>query len=240
MQERSRRDRTPRRSSNTHMQTAPDAFSHFDLAAMAKAESYKLLASIVMPRPIAWVTSRDAEGRLNVAPFSFFAIATADPPVVMISFGEAPDREEKDTLANIRARGEFVVNMVPEELAQQMNTTATNAPRGVDEAALAGLELAPSVMVDVPRLAGSPASMECRLLETLNFGGTSTLCLGRVLYVHVRTEAFADRERLYIDPAKMRLVGRMHGAGGYTTTRDLFHIERKSWPLDDNAAKKSE
>jgi len=95
------------------------------------------------------------------------------------------------------------------------------------------LELLPSAVVDVPRIAGSPASLECRLVETMNFGGSSTICLGRIVYVHVRTSAFEDVAKLHIDPDKMRLIGRMHGGGGYTTTRDVFHIERKSWPLKD-------
>jgi flavin reductase (DIM6/NTAB) family NADH-FMN oxidoreductase RutF len=209
----------------------PDNFSHFDLASLSQADTYKLLASVILPRPIAWVTSRDAAGVLNAAPFSFFNIVSSDPPIVAISFTKAPDREKKDSLANIQARGEFVVNMVPEELAEAMNITATNAPYGIDETQLAELEIAPSEIVDIPRIAGSPAAMECKLIETMNFGGASTICLGRVVYVHVRTSAFEDVEKLYIDPAKMKLIGRMHGTGGYTTTRDMFHIERKSWPL---------
>ena len=211
---------------NTH-----DTFSQFDINSMSTADSYKLLASTVLPRPIAWVVSRDAQGGVNAAPFSFFNIVSSDPPLVAISFSEAPDREGKDTLANIRARGEFVINMVPEELADAMNTTATNAPRGVDETQLAGLELAQCAVVDVPRIAGSPVAFECKLVETMNFGGTSTIGLGRIVYAHVRTSAFEDVARLHIDPAQMRLIGRMHGGGGYATTRDVFTIERKSWPL---------
>jgi flavin reductase (DIM6/NTAB) family NADH-FMN oxidoreductase RutF len=215
----------------TGMSTALDNFSHFDLAITSHADSYKLLASIILPRPIAWITSRDANGILNAAPFSFFNIVSSDPPIVAISFTRAIDRETKDSLANILARGEFVVNMVPEELAEQMNITATNAPVGIDETRLADLDLLPSSVVDVPRIAGSPAAMECKLIETLNFGGASTICLARVVYVHVRTDAFDDISKLHIEPARMRLIGRMHGGGGYTTTRDIFHIERKSWPL---------
>jgi flavin reductase (DIM6/NTAB) family NADH-FMN oxidoreductase RutF len=209
----------------------PDAFSHFDLSTLSKPDSYKLLASVVMPRPIAWVVSRDTAGTINAAPFSFFNIASADPPVAMISFAGPPDREVKDTLANIRARGEFVINMVPEELAQAMNLTAINAPAGTDEAALAGLELIPCTLVDIPRIAASPVAFECHLLETLNFGGASTLCLGRILQVHIRTSAFADLARLHIDPGQLRLIGRMGGAGVYTTTRDRFNIDRLTWPL---------
>jgi flavin reductase (DIM6/NTAB) family NADH-FMN oxidoreductase RutF len=208
-----------------------DSFSHFDVADLSKPDVYKLLASTILPRPIAWVTSHDQEGVLNAAPFSFFNVVASDPPVLAISFSGAPDRDGKDTLHNIQARHEFVVNMVPEELGEAMNITATNAPRGVDEADLAGLETVASVKVAVPRLAGSPVAMECELIQTLNFGGSSTILLGRVVYFHVKTEAFSNLERLHIDPSKLRLIGRMAGAGGYTTTRDMFHIERKAWPL---------
>ena len=208
-----------------------DAFSHFNLAELSQGDAYKLLASTIMPRPIAWIVSKDDRGRLNAAPFSFFNIVSSDPPLIAVSFSAASDREMKDTLSNIRQRGEFVVNLVPEELAEAMNTTATNAPRGTDETRLAGLELAPSVKIDVARLAGSPVALECTLFQTLTPGATSVICLARIVYVHVRTAAFTDLARLHIDPAELRLVGRMHGAGGYCTTRDLFTLQRKNWPL---------
>jgi flavin reductase (DIM6/NTAB) family NADH-FMN oxidoreductase RutF len=208
-----------------------DGFAHFDLAAMSKADGYKLLASVILPRPIAWVVSKDAEGTLNAAPFSFFNILSADPPMVAIGFSAAPDRDRKDTLANIRSKGEFVVNLVPEELAQAMNVTATNAPKGMDETQLAALDLVPSEAVDVPRIAGSPVALECSLWQVIEPGGTSSIALAKVVYVHVRETAFADRTRLHIDPSQMRLIGRMHGGGGYCTTKDVFHIDRMGWPL---------
>src|SRR6201995_3289612 len=124
-----------------------DNFSHFDLAAMPKPDAYKLLASLIIPRPIAWIGPRALAGTLNAAPFSFFNILSADPPLVAISFSAAPDREGKDTLSNIRQHPDFVINMVPEELAPEMNITATNAPRGTDETRLAGLDLAPSTVI---------------------------------------------------------------------------------------------
>lgn len=198
---------------------------------MSKGDVYKLLASVILPRPIAWVVTKDDAGALNAAPFSFFNVLSSDPPLIAIAFSAAPDREGKDSLHHIRRRKEFVVNMVPEELAEAMNITASNAPRGTDETALAGLELAASKVVDVPRIAGSPVALECRLFETIEPGGSTTILLGRVVYVHVRTSAFENPERLHIDPAQMRLIGRMHGGGGYCTTRDVFYIERKSWPL---------
>jgi flavin reductase (DIM6/NTAB) family NADH-FMN oxidoreductase RutF len=209
-----------------------DGFEHFDLGTMAKADVYKVLASVILPRPIAWIVSRDAAGGLNAAPFSFFNIVSSDPPIVAISFSAAPDREGKDTLANIRTRGEFVVNMVPEELAEAMNVTATNAPRGTDETQMAGLDLSPCKLVDVPRIEGSPVALECRVFEFIEPGGASTILLARIVYAHVRTSTFENVARLHIDPAQMRLIGRMHGAGGYCTTRDVFTIERKSWPVE--------
>ncbi|MBW4040390.1 MAG: flavin reductase family protein [Acidobacteria bacterium] len=212
-----------------------DGFAHFDLAAMSKADGYKLLASVILPRPIAWVVSKDVAGVLNAAPFSFFNILSADPPMVAIGFSAAPDRDGKDTLGNIRAKGEFVVNLVPEELAQAMNVTATNAPRGTDETRLAGLELAACEEVDVPRIVASPVALECRLWQVIEPGGTSSIALAKVVRVHVRATAFEDLARLYVDPSQMRLIGRMHGGGGYCTTRDVFNIDRLSWPLAGKA-----
>jgi flavin reductase (DIM6/NTAB) family NADH-FMN oxidoreductase RutF len=213
------------------MPLAVKEFSHFDIEAMPKSDSYKLLASVIMPRPIAWVVSRAEDGSINAAPFSFFNILSADPPLVAISFSEAPDRTGKDTLAHIRANGEFVVNLVSEELAEAMNITATNAPRGTDETKLAGLELTSSAAVDVPRIAASPVALECRLFQVIEPGGSNTIVLGRILYAHVLTEAFQDLAKLYVDPHQLRLIGRMHGSGGYCTTRDIFTIARKTWPL---------
>jgi flavin reductase (DIM6/NTAB) family NADH-FMN oxidoreductase RutF len=212
-----------------------DGFSHFDLASLSQADGYKLLASVILPRPIAWVVTRASEGTgegaLNAAPFSFFNIISTDPPLVAISFAKAPDREGKDTLVHIRERHEFVVNLVSEELADAMNLTATNAPRGVDEIKLAGLEVVPSAIINVPRIAASPVALECKLFQIIEPGGSSVIVLGRIAYVHVLAEAFTDLANLYVDPSKLRLIGRMHGVGGYTTTRDIFTIIRKSWPL---------
>jgi len=206
-----------------------DAFAHFDLATMPKGDVYKLLAATILPRPIAWIVSRDADHRINAAPFSFFNILASDPPIVAIGFSSAPDREGKDTLANIRATGTFVINLVPQELAAEMNVTATNAPRGTDETQLAGLAMAPCSVVDVPRIAASPVALECQLWQQLEPGGTGTIVLARVLYAHVRESAFLDRARLHIDTTQLRLIGRMAGTGGYTTTKDTFEIDRKAW-----------
>jgi flavin reductase (DIM6/NTAB) family NADH-FMN oxidoreductase RutF len=227
----SRRDAKPfSRISTPVSETAPDTFSHFDLTTLKPSDTYKLLASLVLPRPIAWITSLDAAGTLNVAPFSFFNVLSSDPPVLAVGFSAAPDREGKDTFANITARRQFVVNMVPEELADAMNLTATNVPRGTSETEFADLDLAPTG-IDIPRLAGSPASFECRLMQTIFPGPKTAIVLAEVLAAHVRTEAFSDLERLHLDSAKLRLVGRMESPNAYVTTRDLFRIDRKNWPL---------
>jgi flavin reductase (DIM6/NTAB) family NADH-FMN oxidoreductase RutF len=209
--------------------TTAGGFAHFDLAVMPKGDVYKLLAATILPRPIAWIVSRDTDHRINAAPFSFFNILASDPPIVAIGFSSAPDREGKDTLANIRATGTFVINLVPEELATEMNVTATNAPRGTDETQLAGLAMAPCSVVDVPRIAASPVALECQLWQQLEPGGTGTIVLAKVLYAHVRESAFLDLSRLHIDTAQLRLIGRMAGTGGYTTTSGLFEIDRKAW-----------
>lgn len=210
-------------------------YSRFNLADMSKGNSYKLIASLVMPRPIAWITSVDAAGTVNAAPYSFFNLLAADPPLAAVGFSAASDREGKDTLANVRATGELVINLVSEEQAGAMNVTAVNAPRGTDESALAGLATAPSTQVKPPRIAEAPVSLECRTFQLVEPSASSTILLAQILEVHVRRDAFADEARLHIDPHALRLIGRMHGGGGYCTTRDLFELDRPTWPkISDN------
>ncbi len=214
------------------LMTDTQTYSSFDISRMSAGNSYKLLASLVMPRPIAWITTIDPDGVANAAPFSFFNLVSADPPLAAIGFSGASDRQSKDTLVNIRATGELVINLVSEELAQAMNITATPAPRGTDEIALAGLARAASVQVRPSRIAASPASFECRTFQFIEPGGGSTILLAQVVHVHVRSDAFENEARLHIDPAVLKLVGRMHGGGGYCTTRDLFELDRLSWPIE--------
>ena len=208
---------------------AAEAFRSFDLGSMGPGDGYKLLASLIMPRPIAWVVTEDARGVRNAAPYSFFNIVSADPPLVAISFSAASDRDGKDSLANVLATRELVVNLVSEELAEAMNRTAIDAPRGVDETELAELAMVPSVRVAPPRIAESPAAFECELFQVIEPGGSSTIVLARILMAHVRASAFLDEARLHVDPNQLRLIGRMHGGGGYCRTRELFEIERERW-----------
>jgi flavin reductase (DIM6/NTAB) family NADH-FMN oxidoreductase RutF len=206
----------------------------FDFAAIAPRERYKLLVSTIVPRPIAWIVSQDLHGQLNAAPFSFFNAFAGDPPVVGIGIGSHDPGRPKDTRRNIRETGQFVVNLVSEEAAEVMNITAIEFERGISEPSEAGLTTVPSVQVKPPRIAESPVSMECELMQIIDLGPEQSLVLGRVLAMHVRDEAVIDPVKHHIDTPKLKLIGRMHGAGWYARTSDLFkmdRIPRENWKL---------
>ena len=201
----------------------------FDLEALAPDARYRLLAASVVPRPIAWITSQDADGLINAAPFSFFNVFSADPPILGVGIGdrEPPDGDvPKDTKANIRATGQFVVNLVDEAVANAMNRTATAFPHEVGEVDRLGLGTVASARVRPPRLAASPASLECVLHGEVRLGPGSSLILGRVLHMHVRDELVEDAGRQRLATERMAPIGRMHGAGHYARTTDLFRIDR--------------
>ncbi|RIH86987.1 Flavin reductase like domain protein [Calidithermus terrae] len=200
----------------------------FDFARLKPQERYKLLTALVVPRPIAWVTTLNPDGSVNAAPFSFFNVMGSDPGVLVISVGNHGRARPKDTAANIRRSGFFVVQMVSEELAEAMNLTATEFPEGVSEVAVAGLELAPSAQVPVPRIARAPAGFECKLHSVLEIG-RNRLVIGEVLHAFVQDEFIADAERYHVKTEALRLIGRMHGRGGYTRTREIFEMPRVSY-----------
>lgn len=198
----------------------------FDFATISPKERYKLLVSTVVPRPIAWIVSQNIEGKLNAAPFSFFNAFAGDPPVVGIGIGSHQPGRAKDTRRNIRETKQFVVNLVSEEIAEAMNITAIEFEPGINELVQAGLTTTPSLHVKPPRIAESPVSMECELMQIVELGTESGLVLGRVLAMHVRDEAVLDAEKHYIDTPSLKLIGRMHGAGWYARTSDLFQMDR--------------
>ena len=197
-----------------------------DLDQLTPGDRYKLLISVVVPRPIAFTTTLDTEGRVNAAPFSFFNVMGYDPPIVMLAPSNRPDGTPKDTALNIRATRAFVVNVVDEALAEAMNVAATPFPRGTNELDEAGLTTAPSVQVAVPRIAEAPVSLECREVMTLNLGRTR-IVLGEVLHLHLRDDLL-DLERMRVHTDRLHAVGRMHGGGWYTRTSDLFRMDRIS------------
>lgn len=190
------------------------------------SDIYRLMLRTVVPRPIAWVSSMSAAGAVNLAPYSFFNAVSADPPTVCFAPGRHPDGTKKDTLRNVEETREFVVNVVTEALAEQMNITATEYPYGVDEFGEAGLTTAPSERVKPPRVAESPVSYECELRDVIYLGrggGGNALVIGEAVLIHVHDDVLVDGK---VDPGRLRAVGRM-GAMDYTTTRDRFTMVRK-------------
>ena len=157
-------------------------------------------------------------------------------PTVGISIGNRAPGQPKDTLANIQATGEFVVNLVSRDNAEAMNKTATEFPPGVDELAMAGLTRLPSVKITPPRIAESPVAFECKLFQTIPLGPGNTLVLGHVVAMHVRDDVVLDALNHYIDTPKLDLIGRMHGSGWYSRTTERFEMPRipvGEWTVKD-------
>lgn len=199
----------------------------FDFAALSADSVYKLLVSTVVPRPIAWVTTLDTEGRVNAAPYSFFNVMGNDPPVVCIGIG--PKKGElKDTGTNIRRTGQFVVNLVSEDTVRAMNITAIDVDPGVDGLAMAKLTPLDSTTVAPPRIAESPVALECERLAVVELGNGRAVVMGKVLAMHVRDDCVLDPAKCYIDTPKLGLIGRMHGRGWYARTTDRIEIPRIS------------
>src|ERR1019366_4363575 len=160
--------------------------SGFLLRDLSPHDRYKLLCGVVVPRPIALVTTLDANGAVNAAPFSFFNVFSEDPPLVVLGLQHKADRTPKDTTRNIHRDGEFVVHMVDEALASAMNDCAVDFPAGESEVAATGLATLPSVNVRVPRLAAAPFALECKRSVALAFGPGRELLVGEVLRIHAR------------------------------------------------------
>jgi flavin reductase (DIM6/NTAB) family NADH-FMN oxidoreductase RutF len=197
-----------------------------DVARAEVVEVYRLLVDIVTPRPIAWVTTLNREGRINLAPFSFFNAFGSNPPVVVFSPTLRRDGSKKDTLSNIEATGEFVLNAAVEPLAAQINETSRELPHGESEAERAGLALIPSERVKPPRVAESPVHMECRLIQVVPIGGgplAANLVIGEVLVIHVNDDLLTESGR--VDPRKLRTIARL-GGDDYCRSTDLFEMKR--------------
>ena len=209
----------------------------FDLAGLDAQNAYKLLVSTVVPRPIAWITTQDLDGSVNAAPFSFFNAVSGDPPVVAIGIGGRAPGDVKDTGGNIRRTGQFVVNMVSDALAEKMNITAIDFDKSVNELTEAGLTAAASAKVRPPRIAESPVSFECERLVIVEVGVDRAVVLGRVVAIHIKDEYVLDPARCYVDTPKLDLIGRMHGGGWYSRTRDRFELPRI--PVGDWPARKA-
>lgn len=199
---------------------------HFDPEIIDQKATYKLLTGAVIPRPIGWISSISEDGILNLAPFSFFNAVGEDPPHVIFSTVR-PNNSNKDTLNNILATKQFVVNMVVEEIVEQMNITSQSVESHVNEFELAGLTPAPSLKVKAPRVKESPINMECELVHhyTLedNKHGGATIIVGRVVMFHVDESVLLDDFKINMET--YRPVARLAGSN-YSKLGEIFSIKR--------------
>jgi flavin reductase (DIM6/NTAB) family NADH-FMN oxidoreductase RutF len=200
-----------------------------NLSDLTPGKRYHVLSSLVVPRPIAWVTTLNEDGKVNAAPFSYFQLMGENPPLVVMGIGKRSDGSAKDSFRNIRRSKEFVINMVTEANAEMMNLCATPFPPQISEVEALGLKTEPSSHVKPPRLAVAPAALEGREVQTLLIGNNQVV-LGELVAVHIRDE-FIDGESLLVHTEKMGMIGRMQGgeAGGYTRTTDIFHMKRLTY-----------
>jgi len=209
------------------MTTAAPGFVLVDPAQNTNQDNYKLIIGSVVPRPIAFVSSLSASGELNLAPFSFFTGVCSNPPTVLFCpMVRASDTHKKDTLLNIEETGEYVVNVVSEDIVAQMNQTAAEFPRGINEFEESGLTAAPSVIVKPPRVLESPLSMECKLQQVIPVGdgslGSGYVVLGTVVQFHIREDLYSSGR---IDTIGLKPVSRLAGAA-YAPVRDIFELQR--------------
>jgi flavin reductase (DIM6/NTAB) family NADH-FMN oxidoreductase RutF len=183
---------------------------------------YDILAGLVAPRPIAFVTSLSETGQVDAAPYSSYNYLCSDPPILGIGMMNRPGGGfvSKKTRRNIRVCGEFVVNVVTEDLARQMNICSTDFPEGVDKLEMAGLETAPSAVVKVPRIKQAHAALECVEYMTLEIG-RGGIVLGQVVSMYVEDQ-FVDMSGPYVLAAELHAIGRMNGSGEYVKTEGAF------------------
>src|SRR5438034_1445773 len=197
-----------------------------DVASANFLDVYHLLVGIVTPRPIAWVTTIDPDGRVNLAPFSFFNAFGANPPVVVFSPTLRRDGGKKDTLRNVEATGEFVLNAAVESLAEKINLSSKEIPFGDSEVELTGLHLLPATKVKPPRLAEAPVHMEGKVLQIVPVGKgaiAANLVIGEMVALHVDDAVLDGQGR--VDPRKLRTIARL-GGDWYCRTSDLFEMKR--------------
>ncbi|RPJ05929.1 MAG: flavin reductase family protein [Deltaproteobacteria bacterium] len=200
-------------------------------ADLTKKEAHELLMSVILPRPIAFVSTLGEDGVFNLAPFSCFAPVGLKPALVCLQIGWKRDGHKKDTLKNIESSKDFVVNVVDEALAEAMNQTSAEYPSDVDEFKEAGLTAIKSDLVGAPRVAESPVNMECRLLQILNFGEAPTgshIIIGEIVLLHVKDELWCKDQ---IDILQWKAIGRL-GGNFYCRTRDIFQMKPPAKYLD--------
>ncbi len=193
----------------------------------------RVLTGVVVPRPIALVSSVSATGVVNLAPFSFFNAIAYDPATIALGISRSAGWKDKDTLANIEATGEFVVNVVVDDIAVAMNSTAAEYPAEVNEFEVSELTAAPCEIVSAPRVVESPVNMECRLSQVVAIGGEASgqaLVIGEIALMHVRDDII-DGHR--IDHSRLKPVGRLAG-NMYCNTHDVYELVRPAYDQREN------
>lgn len=189
---------------------------------LSRLDRYCLLLSALVPRPIALISTISEEGILNAAPFSFFGGLSSTPPLLGVSISRRKG-EKKDTLRNIEYLGDFVVNIVSEDIAEQMNLTSGDYPAEVDECKIANLTADPSEMVKSPRIAESPINLECKVYEKMEIRNSiNTLIIGEIVLFHIRDDLWAEGE---VNPLDLKAIGRL-GISKYCRTTDIFEMIR--------------
>ena len=191
----------------------------------------RVLTGVIVPRPIAFVSSVSTDGIVNLAPFSFFNAMAYDPATIVLGISRSAGWKEKDTLANIEATGEFVVNVVVDDIAEAMNSTAAEFPADVDEFEVGGLTAAPSEMVRAPRVAESPVNMECRLNQVVPIGegGGHALVIGEIILMHIRDDIINGHR---INHQRLKPVGRLAG-NMYCNTHDVYEMVRPIYDSEE-------
>ncbi|WP_203340186.1 flavin reductase family protein [Planococcus beijingensis] len=198
---------------------------NIDLREIDTQQAYKLMSGSVVPRAIAWVSSIDAEGQRNLAPFSFFTVASRNPPMLCISIGPGVGEREgtvKDTLENIRSQKQYVINIVNTELGNEMHESAKNFPSDVDEFEAAGVTAADSISVVPPRVGEAPISFELELDRIIELG-SDHLILGRIVHYHIKDDYYLGNYK--VDLEKLKPLGRL--ANRYSEMQGLFSLPRE-------------
>lgn len=193
-----------------------------DFESLGGPEAYKLLAGTIVPRPIALVTTLADTGTVNAAPYSFFNVLSADPPLVALGLENRRDGTPKDTAQNIEAREDFTINIVSAEMATAMAACAADFDYGIDELKETGLTAVPGRKVSSPYILEAPAAMECKRFMTFAISRSRNIVLGKIVYAYYR-DGVLDAERMRVNGDALDAIGRLTGRA-YTRTRDKFEL----------------
>ena len=208
-----------------------------DFQEISPRERYKLLSSTVIPRPIALVSTRGIDGVDNAAPYSFFNVFSEDPPILILGLQNKDDGAPKDTARNILDTGEFVVNLIDRKIAEAMNNCAVDFPPEISEFDVTGLSRSPCELIDVSRINEAPVAFECRQSFTIKLNKNRDICLGEIIYMHVRDDIIdARNKRIKIE--NYEIVARLF-ADYYAGIKEPFSLERINMPAWYNEWKKN-